>query len=98
MARDPNRGANGRHGMHWIRDKKRAQIYARDGYLCVWCQKRKAECLDHLIPRILGGSNDATNLVSSCMSCNSAAGDTPRTHRQAAKALPYVELMGRVWV
>ncbi len=31
--------------------------------------------LDHLLPRELGGSNDATNLVSACFSCNSARQD-----------------------
>lgn len=31
--------------------------------------------LDHLTPRSLGGSNDATNLVTSCRSCNSSRGN-----------------------
>lgn len=26
--------------------------------------------LDHVVPRELGGSNDATNLLTSCISCN----------------------------
>lgn len=98
MSRDPNRGANGRHGMNWIRQKKRAQIYARDGWLCVWCGNPGPLTLDHLVPRSLGGGNEATNLVTACRGCNEAQGNVPRAHPQALLPLPYVEKMGTKWV
>lgn len=33
-----NRGANGKHGHHWIRDDRRIRIYMRDDWRCVWCR------------------------------------------------------------
>lgn len=32
-------------------------------------------CLDHVCPRSRGGSNEAGNLVTSCMGCNEARGE-----------------------
>lgn len=60
-----------KHGSKWIRPKKRAQIYARDRHLCVYCGSGDRFSLDHLVPRELGGSNHASNLVTACHLCNS---------------------------
>lgn len=66
-------------GHHWIRDKKRQRIYARDGHCCVWrfagCRGADDLTLDHVLPRVRGGSNAETNLVTACLSCNSARAD-----------------------
>lgn len=70
----------------WIRKEKRAAIYERDGWECVYCGRGPRDprrmnqaavilSLDHLIPRSEGGSNDATNLVCACHSCNSSRGN-----------------------
>ena len=72
------------HGSKWIRPAKRQAIYNRDGRRCVYCRGRAGESidpcsrsgaryltLDHLRPRALGGSHSATNLVTSCLTCNS---------------------------
>lgn len=49
------------------------------GWRCVHCHDVKYHrpqlTLDHLHPRELGGTNDATNLVTACFSCNSARQD-----------------------
>lgn len=67
-----------RHGMHWIRNDKRIAIYLRDGGKCAYCQARPGErvrlTLDHLIPAELGGGNEASNLITACLSCNGARG------------------------
>jgi 5-methylcytosine-specific restriction endonuclease McrA len=57
-------------------------IRERDGHKCVYCGKSEVTVppargvdkhqLDHLIPRLLGGKDVATNLVTACKSCNSA--------------------------
>jgi len=56
---------------HWIRPKKRAAIYERDGGLCAYCLKHpepQNRTLDHLnAPR----DNRPCNLVTVCRSCNS---------------------------
>lgn len=76
-----------KHGAKWIWPKTREAIYARDDYRCAYCllyvgPSRKAAVLpslrlrvfltlDHIVPRELGGTNEPTNLVTACVSCNS---------------------------
>lgn len=66
--------------MRWIRPKTRWAIYVRDGATragvpCRWCRELTQEPqLDHLVPRRWGGSNDPTNLATSCRSCNRSRG------------------------
>jgi hypothetical protein len=84
MKNEHQKDARGRgdwQGMNWIRQEKRLAIYLRDGLACVWCGS-SAEggsqlSLDHLRPHSRGGSNEASNLVTSCTRCNSARGNRP---------------------
>lgn len=75
--RSPHAGNRGQGG-HWIRERTRARIYARDNHCCIWCgvavTPKLSACLDHVIPRERGGSNRHTNLVTSCFACNEARG------------------------
>jgi hypothetical protein len=70
----------------WIRVEKRAAIYERDSWECVYCgrgprdRRRMSQAaviltLDHLTPRSQDGSNAAANLVTACKSCNSSRKD-----------------------
>lgn len=69
-ANRPNRSSK------WITPVKRLAIYLRDGFSCVYCGRDLKECapsevhLDHLQPRSEGGSDEHTNLVTACRSCN----------------------------
>jgi 5-methylcytosine-specific restriction endonuclease McrA len=52
-------------------------IYHRDGFACVYCgitadASRAKLTLDHVVACEVGGTNEATNLVTACLSCNSA--------------------------
>lgn len=73
-------------GSKWIRTNKRLLIYERDGWCCVWCgspvkaagkvpgphvRACNLASLDHVLPRSRGGTNDAHNLVTACIDCNS---------------------------
>jgi HNH endonuclease len=74
------RGLGTRYGgSKWIRPTKRLAIYLRDGLACVWCgagaEDEAPLSLDHLVPWIASGSNEATNLVTACRHCNSSRGD-----------------------
>lgn len=91
----------------WIRPEKRLAIYLRDAFHCCYCNRDLHDAaahditLDHLTPKSAGGSNDATNLVTACKTCNCARGNktvakflsqqveswwsTPREVRQSAK-------------
>jgi 5-methylcytosine-specific restriction endonuclease McrA len=69
------------YGMNWIRQEKRLAIYLRDGCACAYCGRGVEQgaklTLDHLEPESLGGGHEATNLVTSCLSCNSSRQATP---------------------
>jgi 5-methylcytosine-specific restriction endonuclease McrA len=73
--RSPIAGNRG-NGSKWIRRAKRLRIYWRDGGCCQWCGATDAAALtlDHILPRCKGGSNNASNLITSCQRCNAARG------------------------
>lgn len=76
-----NARAQGRwQGRKWIRDEKRLAIYLRDGLACVYCGRGIEQgvrlSLDHVVPHVHGGRNDASNLVTCCTDCNSRRQDT----------------------
>lgn len=66
-------------GMNWIKPAKRLALYARDGFACVYCgataEGGAKLGLDHVLACELGGTNEATNLVTCCGACNSAKQD-----------------------
>ena len=63
-------------GSKWIRPVKRLAIYHRDGLACIYCGATMEEgarlTLDHVVACDLGGGNSESNLVTACLSCNSA--------------------------
>ena len=67
----------------WIRPEKRLAIYLRDRMQCVYCLRDLHDAdprditLDHLTAKSDGGSNDATNLVTACRTCNCSRQDKP---------------------
>ncbi len=65
-------------GMNWIRQEKRLAIYMRDGLACVYCLEGLEDgvklTLDHLKLYSRGGSNNESNLVTACLTCNSSRG------------------------
>ena len=69
------------NGSKWIRPEKRLAIYLRDEFHCVYCGRDLHHAapeevnLDHVKPRSKGGSNEASNLVTACKSCNCSRGD-----------------------
>lgn len=83
------------NGSKWIRPEKRQAIYADDSRTCQYCghivpvDSDEFLTLDHVVPRELGGSNKATNLVTACLSCNSSKRALP-----VAKFIAYLEAKG----
>lgn len=56
----------------------RFEILKRDGFRCRYCGATAVESLlhvDHVVPEASGGTDDPTNLVSSCASCNLGKSD-----------------------
>ena len=85
----------------WIRTEKRLAIYVRDSFRCCYCgaDLRHAApadiTLDHLLPRSSGGTNEASNLVTACRSCNSSHQDRPWVDYATGGARDRIEQLRR---
>lgn len=53
----------------------RRGVLLRDNYTCAYCGKR-ADTIDHVIPKALGGTNSYENCVAACYTCNNKKSDT----------------------
>lgn len=65
------RGLSGRRN---IVKMTRKNIMLRDNYTCQYCNKRGNPSelnIDHVIPKSQGGKSEWTNLVTTCIKCNS---------------------------
>jgi 5-methylcytosine-specific restriction endonuclease McrA len=52
---------------------QRLLVLKRDSYICAYCGDAANE-VDHVHPRVLGGTDDLDNLVACCRRCNSSKG------------------------
>ena len=79
---------NGRHTQKGykgvcIRKDLRLAVYLRDSFRCVYCCRDLHGAapsditLDHVRPDSDGGSNEPSNLVTSCRHCNCSRQDKP---------------------
>ncbi len=66
-----------------IRKDLRLAIYLRDHFTCIYCLKDLHDAhpsditLDHITPNADGGSNETSNLITSCRHCNCSRQDLP---------------------
>lgn len=63
-------------GAKW--DSTRLYVLQRDGFVCAYCGKHlegKDATADHIVAKANGGTDDAWNLVASCVSCNGRKSD-----------------------
>ncbi len=66
----------------------RKNIITRDEFVCQYCGRKFATgelTIDHIIPKVQGGTNEWTNVVACCRQCNMKKGG--RTPRQAGMQL-----------
>lgn len=49
--------------------QQRLIVLRRDSYLCGYCGEPANE-VDHITPRVAGGTDDLDNLVACCRNCN----------------------------
>jgi hypothetical protein len=60
-----------------ISPRLRWEILRRDKYTCRYCFRTEVPLtVDHVHPKVLGGSDDPTNLVTCCNECNSGKTST----------------------
>lgn len=57
-----------------LSDTVRWDVWERDDFRCQACGTRRDLTVDHIIPRVAGGSNETENLQTLCRSCNSSKG------------------------
>ena len=62
--------------------RNRAEIL-KDKPLCHWGCGKLATTADHLTERAIGGTNDLSNMVASCLNCNSIRGASFQARRKA---------------
>jgi len=53
-----------------VDDPKRARVYAKTNGWCFYCASIPAAHIDHMNPRVRGGSNQIENLIGACAKCN----------------------------
>ncbi len=73
-----------------IKRELRLAVYERDNFTCHYCGLHANEDelqIDHIIPVSRGGTNDFSNLVTSCATCNEKKGARCEQDRQAPDAL-----------
>lgn len=73
-----------------ISQNTRQAIFARDKFECQYCGSHDELTLDHIIPLTQGGTNEDDNLITACVSCNSAKGTL--TLEELAKKLETTSL------
>ncbi len=52
----------------------RRHVLERDGHRCAYCARR-ADTVDHVVPRSRGGRHEWSNVVAACSRCNHRKGD-----------------------
>lgn len=60
-----------------ITPKIRFAVFSRDGFTCTYCGHLPPTVrleIDHIVPLSQGGTNDPSNLVTSCVDCNRGKG------------------------
>lgn len=70
-------------------NRLRFEVLKRDGFACVYCGAAAPAVVlnvDHVVPVVSGGTDDPTNLVSSCATCNNGKGAIPLTTTAGADA------------
>lgn len=83
----------------------RTRIYKRDNHECVYCGSKKDLTLDHVLPKSRGGTNEWTNLVTSCFKCNlKKSNRTPEEAKMMMNRKPFVPtiisenvVLHRIW-
>ena len=61
------------------RRSARDQIFLAWNYRCAYCghDLGRSPTLDHVIPKVHGGSTIRSNMVACCLGCNSSKGHKP---------------------
>jgi len=104
-----NRGTRHERGYDSKWDKLRLRILERDLYLCQQCKREGRatplkvrphdHCVDHIVPKFKGGTDDPSNLESLCQEpCHRIKSEREAKEGQGAKPRPVYDANGYpVW-
>jgi hypothetical protein len=71
-----------------LSNRQRFEVFKRDFFTCQYCGKSAPDVIlhvDHIKPVNNGGTNEITNLVTSCFECNSGKSDKTLSDDSAVK-------------
>lgn len=80
-----------------ITKRVRFEVFKRDKFTCQYCGKRPPDVVlevDHITPRVEGGSDDMHNLTTACFACNRGKAGVPLG--EAAPGLDELEVLAGV--
>lgn len=90
-----------------VSKRLRFEVFNRDNHTCRYCGRSAPEVeltVDHVVPKVLGGTNRPENLVTACRDCNSGKSsshpDAERVAEVAEDAVRWAAAMqeaGRRW-
>ncbi len=81
------------HKNYHLWKKQRLLVLRRDCYTCHYCGNPGANEVDHVIPRVSGGGDELSNLVSCCRLCNLKKGKKEQAVFLGSLSTPPVSLM-----
>lgn len=97
------RSVTGRQGVteqKQISKRLRFEVLRRDNHACRYCGATAPDVkltIDHVVPVVLGGTNEPSNLVAACVDCNggksSSSPDAPLVDDVARDALRWSKAM-----
>lgn len=71
-----------------VTKRLRFEILRRDGFRCTYCGSSPSDGaelhVDHVVPQALGGTDDPSNLTTSCADCNAGKSSSSPTPEQVA--------------
>ena len=73
-----------------VRPRNRFEVFKRDGFQCQYCGRRVPDVtleVDHILPKVEGGKDAMSNLITSCFECNRGKG--PVRLSEGAPSLNY---------
>lgn len=81
----------------WCRADFRLSIYLRDGFRCLYCLKDlhgadpRDITLDHIVPKVDGGTNEPKNLICACRTCNCTRASQPVKRFAGKETLAHIK-------
>lgn len=80
-----------------VSKRVRFEVFKRDKFTCQYCAQRPPDVMlevDHVVPRVEGGTDEMGNLTTACFSCNS--GKSGRSLKNVAPALDELQVLEAV--